>query len=372
MDNIYFNFYPQTVEGMDESISYKPLSETGPDWLKAHAETFVAPYLGKAPEIKPEDSSWAFFHPKMVLFLKIALDKALKVANEQGRPLLLAGRDVWAFEVLARLQGLPTIFRPEFSGNVVRDKGWGDILKTQYSHCYLLDTGYTGSVPLALGIPEGQFALMHCSTSLYQPKRQLFPLVTNNRLGSPYASNLEGMCKYWTSGTTKRNMLGQLTIEQSLSEKEYQFPNSWKATYIIAKTFLDARWRGSLKDSYMSGGYRVTEDERADYSWFPKEGEVEPPKVHERFKLFGSSAELKKCGCYGCVRKRERTKVPPKLPVRDKMGRYATQPIPTGFTLDSETQFSVLMTRSTAPNTGSTCTCVFCQPSQIYKSAGVK
>jgi len=113
-------------------------------WLDEHLETFVRPYLGSIPNIDMTSNYLKSWDQRLNMTLKAVWERA-KI-RAMGRPILLPGRDVWEFEILARMEGFPTTFRPEFSGEVVRNIK----IKEDFSQHYVLDSGFAGSVPKAL------------------------------------------------------------------------------------------------------------------------------------------------------------------------------------------------------------------------------
>lgn len=158
------------------------------DWLDEHLETFVRPFLRTIPNPDPKDHWVVAFKATHIKALVNVWAEAKK--RSKGRQILLAGRDVYLFEVLARLEGYPTIFRPDISRDTAKH------VKENYKECYLLDTGFQGSVPKALGMEH--YDLISFSGG-DKELHQVFP----NSSGEPYyslSSHLEGVCKYWSPG----------------------------------------------------------------------------------------------------------------------------------------------------------------------------
>lgn len=115
-------------------------------WLDKHLEEWVRPKVGFIPAIIPDAwylQSWKRVH---TLALQGVWKEGKKLAKD--RTILLAGRDVWCLEILARIEEFPTIFRPDISSTTCHH------VKEDYSKCYLLDTGFSGSVPKAMKIPN--------------------------------------------------------------------------------------------------------------------------------------------------------------------------------------------------------------------------
>lgn len=176
-------------------------------WLDKHLETFVRPYLGHIPLIDPNNHCVQYLHPKALTCLLSVWKEAKKLAG--SRQMLLAGRDVWLFEVLARLEDFPTIFRSDISSIVAPH------VKEDYTACYLLDTGYHGSVPKAMKIESYGLIKLTSDSPTEKKKHQVFPRMrliryhpqTGVPIGGPQnnlenlAGNLECMYKYWTQGS---------------------------------------------------------------------------------------------------------------------------------------------------------------------------
>lgn len=106
-------------------------------WLQQHLEDFVKPVLGYIPTL-PKDYR-PLFTPHEKAIIK-NMWRAVKCAAN-GKPILLAGRDVYMFEVLARRENFPTTFRPDISRNTSIH------IQEDYSKHYLFDTGFAGSIP---------------------------------------------------------------------------------------------------------------------------------------------------------------------------------------------------------------------------------
>lgn len=111
-------------------------------WLQQHLEEFVKPVLGYVPELGKDYSR--SFTPQEMAVIKNMWRSVKQEARRVNRPILLAGRDVWIFEVLARREGTPTVFRPDISRLAA------DYVTEDYSDYFLFDTGFMGSIPRAL------------------------------------------------------------------------------------------------------------------------------------------------------------------------------------------------------------------------------
>lgn len=189
---------------------------TQTEWVQEHFYEFVMNHLGYIPQVEVNSkirvyplSVWTPRHTKALL----AVWNQAKI-NAKGRQILLAGRDVFLFEVLARLEDFPTIFRPDISGPVARAKG---AVTEDYRECFLLDTGFSGSVPKALGMKN--FNLISYNphgtktTAEERSQHQVFPNAFREKynkngalVGAPsiilqLAGFLEGVPKYWSQAT---------------------------------------------------------------------------------------------------------------------------------------------------------------------------
>lgn len=183
-------------------------------WLDEHLETFVRPQLRCIPAVNQDDIWIKTFKLKTVSGM-IALWNRTKVLAK-GRTILLPGRDVFLFEVVARMQGdYPTIFRPEISSAVA------PYVAEDYTDTFVLDTGYRGSIPLAMKIPN--WALVRYGSGspemLNVKKYQVFPKATKGVFTS-LSPTLEGCPKYWTraymdaAGSVARGTYGELVYQK--------------------------------------------------------------------------------------------------------------------------------------------------------------
>jgi hypothetical protein len=163
----------------------------GYQWLDHHLETFVRPRLKRVPGVTKEAmGAYQLSVWKPVRYIK-ALQAIWKEAKKKskGKEMLLAGRDVYLFEVLARLEGYHTIFRSDISAPVAK----GNAVREDYTKCYLLDTGYAGSVPKALKMEH--FDLLSYRGS-DKKLHQVFP-GSRDTIIYTLAGMLEGAPKYW-------------------------------------------------------------------------------------------------------------------------------------------------------------------------------
>jgi hypothetical protein len=150
-------------------------------WLEEHIETFVKPILKDEFDKKP----LGFFKPEELTVVKNHW-RAIK-RNAEGKQILLPGRDVFIFEILARRENYPTIFMPECSRMTVH------ATTIPKNDVYLFDTGFAGSIPNNLGIET--FGLM--SHRDRPSSKQVFPRLTLSR---GLALKIESTPKYWESG----------------------------------------------------------------------------------------------------------------------------------------------------------------------------
>jgi len=165
--------------------------------------------------------------------------------------LLLAGRDVWVLEVMAKRRGIDTLFLPEISRNVASfpnqlkafliEKGFtGNEL--------LVDTGFVGSIPkkideamgtnlkFVLMSQEKKFNYLNCSISIQDQNcidrpNQVFP---QRRLARKEALETEYLPKYWKTGTVKYQD-GVVQVVQFLSEPQ---------EIVLAAILTSDIWRG--------------------------------------------------------------------------------------------------------------------------------
>ena len=167
-------------------------------WLEGHLQGFVKPYLGLIPEMKGCVNP---FTPHEMSVIKNLWRSVKRESN--GLPVLLAGRDVFIFEILARREDFPTIFRPDISRLTVEH------VKEDYSKHYLFDTGFEGSIPRLLRCKFFNLASANSGMGLgtwgrHRPLTvrpiQSFPRMQGSR---SLALKIEGTPKYWRRGFIK-------------------------------------------------------------------------------------------------------------------------------------------------------------------------
>lgn len=161
-------------------------------WLNDHMSKFVAPVLG----YQPSSPAQSYFTPEEMTVIK-NLWRSAK-AKAAGRPILLPGRDVWVFEVLARRENFPTVFRPDISRLTAPH------VTEDYSGHFVFDTGYAGSIPRILRAEK---------FSLASGINQAFPKLTGSR---SLVLKIENSPKYWQRGFWRPEQ----GIMQELSERD--------------------------------------------------------------------------------------------------------------------------------------------------------
>jgi len=139
-----------------------------------------------------------------------------------GRTIILPGRDVWPWEILARREGYPTVYDPRISrmfcfgsslgyGNVrtkllqrVCLEEWG----VKLDECLIFDTGFMGSIPAAIrkatgvDVPHLMLSSEQGSThNAGMPWTQIFP---HHKGARSKVLCIEYFPKYYKSGTVER------------------------------------------------------------------------------------------------------------------------------------------------------------------------
>lgn len=196
------------------------------NWLDHHLKTFVKPRLGFIPKVDPDVYCIKQFTPPHLLALKTVWDEAKKQAG--SRYILLAGRDVFLFEILARIEGSYTIYRPDISSNSVVTIAKNE--RGTFERCFLLDTGNKGTVPIALGIKD--FKLIYYSGSPISA-HQLFPKIISGPIYNLYTL-LEGCPKYHTQA--KVNIKGKVV---QFLENDKVFAEAAMLTQHVARFFIE-------------------------------------------------------------------------------------------------------------------------------------
>jgi len=129
--------------------------------------------------------------------------RRLKRKMQRKGSLLLPGRDVWAWEVMARKLSVNSTFDPRVSRSVANNqkalrvcidewqiKDWSDVL--------FFDTGFSGTIPKAIANAEKLPQINCLLLSSHDPSRQIFRTHTGSRAK---ALAFEYLAKYFVSGT---------------------------------------------------------------------------------------------------------------------------------------------------------------------------
>jgi hypothetical protein len=172
-------------------------------WLAEHLEGFVKPRLGYIPSISATDRPYFTSHERTIIK---SVWRSIKTEAERlDKPILLAGRDVYIMEILARREGYPTVFRPDISRMTVQH------VRENYSQHFLFDTGYAGSIPKALKMQYYALASSNANTGyapmsawdkfshklLDKDTHQVFPRMKGSR---SLVLKMERTPKYWRRG----------------------------------------------------------------------------------------------------------------------------------------------------------------------------
>lgn len=158
-------------------------------WFNEHLENFVKPVLGFIPKREPSSNF-------TTLDMSI-IKNAWRSVKSEKKPILLLGRDVWIFEVLARRENYPTKFIPQCSRLAIN---YIEIPNVQ--EYFILDTGFMGSIPAALKTEN--FKLL--SYGIRNSLKQIFPNMGGSR---SLALKIEKTPKYWKSGYCRDGFVGQ-------------------------------------------------------------------------------------------------------------------------------------------------------------------
>jgi hypothetical protein len=131
--------------------------------------------------------------------------RRLKRKMRRSGQLLLPGRDVWSWEVLARKLAVDSTYDPRVSRAVASSptaiescindwkiQNWSDVL--------FFDTGFSGSIPRAIAGSLGLTSINMLLLSSYDEKAQIFRTHTGSR---KKALAFEYLAKYFQSGTTR-------------------------------------------------------------------------------------------------------------------------------------------------------------------------
>jgi hypothetical protein len=228
-------------------------------WLEQHLEEFVKPTLGFVPALG-KDHARTFSAQEMSV-IKNMWRSVRTEAKKQNKTILLAGRDVWIFEVLARRDKTETVFRPDIS------RITAEHVKEDYSKHFLFDTGFMGSIPQALRceaytMGSSNAVTTYCKCKFCKNVGAHKPLITDVRQVFPrmkgarsLSLKIERTPKYWRRGFV-RNAATELyapdwLIYQQLSEHT-EFEAAAKLTIEIYKDSSPAFHNGPVE---VSGHY---------------------------------------------------------------------------------------------------------------------
>lgn len=299
-------------------------------WLQEHLENFVKPVLGYIPEL-PKNHKPYFTTVERVV-IKNIWRATKQEAARLNRPILLAGRDAFVWEILARREGYPTVFRPDISSVTASQ------IKEDYSGYFLLDTGYSGSIPKKLkcefylgasnAVPD---ASGYASTTLQnvrkeyltkpvigEAKHQAFPRMRDAR---SIMCKVETSPKYWTRALYRKP--GPQTewetaeyvatfdangFQQQFSHKD-EFLGAALLTLEIYKdsspTFIDRQLIIRVKPAPIKKKLTTVVDTLAEaippegYGYVPGDNKYVPVKVRV-WHAAGYDTWITVCGCGTC------------------------------------------------------------------------
>jgi len=188
------------------------------NWLETHIEEFVKPVAGDGfnTESFLAETHYECVHGRTFTQEELTVIKnAWRAIKKQarGRQILLPGRDVFIFEILARRENYPTVFMPECSRASVAHIA--KHLPPPVRGCFLFDTGFAGSIPRNLRIKN--YSLLS-SAIRDDTQTQIFPRLSLSR---HLALKIEQTPKYWESGRSRIND-GKEEVYQPISHhKEF-------------------------------------------------------------------------------------------------------------------------------------------------------
>jgi len=209
-------------------------------WLQQHFSSFVYPRLGVSKAtlaIASEAFPAPYFTPAEMTAIKEVWRATLCAAR--GRRIILAGRDVWLFEVLARRSGSKTVFLPALSRNTVGHSSWRSLIKRDD---FLFDTGFSGTIPQKLQLHNKAWRLLSANSR----SQYILPNLLNNR---DLALKIERTPKYWRSACLRNkysdgyNKPAIQIIQQDLSDLG-EFLN---AAQLTQQLYLDSSPRCALR-----------------------------------------------------------------------------------------------------------------------------
>lgn len=172
-------------------------------WYTDHRDWYVKTF-GEYPSEKP----LGYFSADEMRKIKSAWKAFKRVSERENKYLLLLGRDVWIFKVLAERENFKHFY---FSPCVSRQTAPAYKGQFNQNKYILVDTGFVGSIGRAVGV---DFALLSFAIpdKTYNSK-QIFPYMKGSR---ELALKIENTPKYWESA---RIVEGR--IVQPLNETEH-------------------------------------------------------------------------------------------------------------------------------------------------------
>ena len=201
-------------------------------WLDDHLENFVEPVVPNFVRNLDRRTQMNYFSQQELTVIKNAWRSVKK--NAQGKRILLAGRDVFIFEILAQRERYPTFFVPECSRMTVHDIAK---LIPDPDTYFLFDTGFAGSIPR--GLRMDAFKML----SAYENTQQIFPRLSFSR---GLALRIEHTPKYWSTGHVDADG----NVSQSLSSVgEFE-----RAARLTIEIYTNSASRFIKKHQPMGGG----------------------------------------------------------------------------------------------------------------------
>ncbi len=233
---------------MTTNQNYVPRFDlVGQAWLEDHQENFCKPVMKKLPELVstpyPTDGSNKYI--KLLVEEKSAYPGHLVSMWEEakrraaGRTILLPGRDVWLFEVLARLEGTDTIFRPDINSNTKHIVAQVDPDRDRFKECFCIDSCCAGSIPKELKCKDWALGVFSGATDLkslkaHQLIAKTYPNLQTDPLYLCYAI-LECIPKYWSHAT-----LDNINRSVQRIEKDgVNFRLAYLTTMVLANHWLE-------------------------------------------------------------------------------------------------------------------------------------
>lgn len=198
-------------------------------WLHEHLETFVVPRLGRVPK----ESSYPYFQKDEMSVIKNAWRSIKDSYKKSGcEVLVLPGRDVYIFEILARRENTPTLFIPECSRMTVQ------YIKVP-KNSFVVDTGFIGTIPRTLKVQDFKLLSYRDNIGEVDKTTQIFPYMSGSR---HLALKIETTPKYWKSG---RILDGK--VYQGLSD----YDEFEKAAALTISIYKDSSPSFSVRSSFL-------------------------------------------------------------------------------------------------------------------------